>query len=165
RPDVRRRLLARRGEGLAGLGRGLLARRLGRRLLVRGVVVGRVVVGRLLGRRLLVGRLVVGRVVVGRLLGRRQRLGVLRRSALEEPLDDAERPLVPRDAVRDACGADAAAVRQIPVVGLAERLLVREPRREAEQALRLRDVYERVAVGRTVVPLGERREARELERA
>jgi len=49
---------------------GLVARRLGRRLLVGRVVVGRVPVGCLLGGRVVVGRLLGGRVLDRCLLGR-----------------------------------------------------------------------------------------------
>ena len=105
----------------------------------------RLVVGRLLERRLVERRLVVGcllgrRLLERRLLGRRARQRLRRRRALSRLLAQAfqqpQRALVPRHAVGDTRLADAAAVRQVPVVGLAERLFVREPRREAEQALR-----------------------------
>jgi serine protease AprX len=75
---------------------------------------------------------------------------------LTDLLEEPERPLVPRDAVRHARAAHVLAVLEVPVVGLAERLRVREPRRKAEQALGLRHVDVRVAVGGAVVPLGER---------
>ena len=66
--------------------------------------------------------------------------------------------------MRDARRTHRPAVREVPVVGLAERLRVREPRLPAEQAARLVDRDERVAVRGAVVPLRERREPRELER-
>ena len=56
-------------------------------------------------------------------------------------------------------------VREVPVVGGAQRLRVREPRLPAEQRPRLLDRDERVLVRGPVVPLGERRQVRELERA
>ena len=58
----------------------------------------------------------------------------------------------------------SAQVREVPVVGRAQRLGVREPRLPAEQLAGLLDRDERVPVRRPVVPLGERREPRELER-
>ena len=77
----------------------------------------------------------------------------------------SQRPLVPGHPVGHAGAFKAAAVGEVPVVGLDQRLRVRKPRAPAEQPLRLRDVDERVPVSRLVVPLGERREPRELERA
>ena len=77
----------------------------------------------------------------------------------------AERLLVPRDAVRDAGALHPRAVRRVPVVVLDERVDVRLRRAPAEQPLGLRDVDERVARRRLVVPLAERRQPRELERA
>src|SRR5205814_7455477 len=121
RSRLRRSGLETGSDGVAGVGLGLLARRLARRNLVGGLVGERLLVGRLLERRLLVGRL-----LVGRLLERR-----LRRRRLAETLQQSQRTLVPWDPVRDAGRSEPFAVREVPVVGLAERLLVREAGFEA----------------------------------
>jgi hypothetical protein len=58
------------------------------------------------------------------------------RAGSREPLEQAERLLVPGHAVRDAGAADALPVREVPVVRLDQRVLVRQPRLPAEHALR-----------------------------
>ena len=67
--------------------------------------------------------------------------------------------------MRDAGVLHLTAIRGVPVVVLHERLLVGLRRLPPEQALGLRDVHERIARRRLVVPLDERRKLRELEPA
>ena len=136
---LRRRLLARRGQGLAQLGRGLVARRLlGRRGVVADVSWSDVSWSDVSWSDVSWSDVSWADVswtdvswadVSNTRLRRRGALSRLLAQAFQQP----QRALVPRHAVRDARAADAAAVREVPVVRLAERLLVREPRREAEQ--------------------------------
>ena len=130
--------------------------------------------GRGLGRGELRHRaLARGRLAGGRAPAPPGGRGDVRGEALADPprgrgladlLQQRERLLVPRHAVRHARRLQRLAVREVPVVRPAERLRVREPRRPAEQPLGLADVDERVAVGGLVVPLGQRRDAQQLER-
>ena len=60
-------------------------------------------------------------------------LGPRRLLELAEPLDDAEHALAPGHAVCRACAAERLAIGQIPVIGGAERLGVRQARLPAEE--------------------------------
>src|SRR5438128_11893170 len=67
--------------------------------------------------------------------------------------------------MRRSRGREAVAVGQVPVVRARERLGVRVAWLPAEEPLRLRGLDVRVPMRGLVMPLGERREAGELERA
>ena len=81
------------------------------------------------------------------------------------PLQQAERLLVPGHPVGRARAAHLVQVLEVPVVGRAQRLGVREPRLPAEQLPGTLDRDEGVLVGRLVVPLGQWRQPRDLESA